>query len=94
MRNSKLWRAVCIVVLAVSLAMVVYYSVSAKAFTGPITTQPLICKAASVYTDGTVIERPCSVETPIVDPFPGDCDVVYGCKMIMPEPGKHYRPGR
>lgn len=43
---------------------------------------PIICKAASVYTDGTVIERPCPVDVASED----------GLRMTLPEPGHFYRP--
>lgn len=44
--------------------------------------QPVICKAASIYTDGTVIERPCPVDVASED----------GLRMTLPEPGHFYRP--
>lgn len=81
--KRKLWIAFLVVVLAVSLAVIVYSVSSAKSFTGPIETKPLICKAASVYTDGTIIERPC----------PASADGAEGLRMILPEPGQFYRPG-
>ena len=80
--KRKLWIAFLVIVLAVSLAMIVYSAAAAKGFDGPI-GKPLICKAASVYSDGTVIERPCQ---------PNMTDGASGLRMTLPTPGKFYRP--
>lgn len=102
----KLWTAFLLIVLVIALAMVLRYSTAAAM---PIDQpdKPIVCKAVSIYTDGTVIERPCSltakqaglrllynsvpVYDPILDLEPGECGLD-GCRSIMPPPGGFYRP--
>lgn len=57
--KRKLWMAFCFIVLAFSLAMVAAGLITYRAMQAD---RPLICIAASVYDDGTVIERPCPPE--------------------------------
>ena len=47
--------------------------------------KPLTCIAASTYADGTIIYHPC--------PSAVQVDGVDGLRMVLPQPGKFYRPG-
>lgn len=74
--------AFCLALVALTLVLL---TVSAKGFDrrGDIEPPPPTCIAASVYDDGTVIERQC----------PADAAPVDGLRMTLPEPGRFYRPG-
>ena len=74
----KLWKMTLYIVLAVSLAMVAAGVVTYRT----MQDKPLVCIAASVYDDGTIIERPCPAEVGAVD----------GLRMTLPTPGRFYRP--
>lgn len=77
--KRKLWKALLWIVLFVSFGMMAIGLVNQRNLQAD---KPLICVAASVYEDGTVIERPCPAEIGAAD----------GLRMTLPTPGKLYRP--